>query len=130
MRKQIVAAVLAAVFALGVAAGVALAAPGVSVDIPFSFIVQDKEMPAGRYEIRTNDNTETKLAIKDVRSGGTVLVPVIERLANIGVKEPKLVFDKMGDGKVYLSEVHVPHTDGFLVGIAKGRETHVTVTGK
>ena len=130
MRKQVLAAVVVAVFALGLAGSLAWAAVTVSVNVPFSFIVKDKEMPAGRYEIRSEGTNETRLAVRSSEGGGTVLVQVIERLADTGAKEPKVVFDKMEDGKTYLSEVHVPGQDGFLVGIAKGRETHVTVPGK
>jgi hypothetical protein len=127
MKKQILAAVVVAVFALGLAGSLAWAAAVVSVDIPFSFIVKDKEMPAGRYEIRTEG--DTNLAIRGDK-GGQVFVPIIERLADTGSKEPKVIFDKMEDGKTYLSEVHVPGQDGFLVGIAGGKEKHVTVKGK
>ena len=127
MKKQILAAVVVAVFALGLAGSLAWAAGAISVDIPFSFIVKDKEMPAGRYEIRTEG--ESNLAIRGDK-GAQVFVPVIERLADTGGKEPKVVFDKMEDGKTYLSEVHVPGQDGFLVGIAGGKEKHVTVKGK
>jgi hypothetical protein len=130
MRKQVLAAVVVGVFALGLAGSLAWAAGAVSAKIIFSFIVNDKEMPAGRYEIRTFGEDETKLAVRSTEGGGQILVPVIERLADTGAKEPKLVFDKMQDGKSYLSEVHIPGQDGYLVGIAKGRETHVTVTGK
>jgi hypothetical protein len=130
MRKQVLAAVVVAVFALGLAGSLAWAAGAASVNIPFSFIVKDKEMPAGRYEIRTFGEDETKLAVRSTEGGGQILVQVIERLADTGGKEPKLVFDKMQDGKSYLSEVHMPSQDGFLVGVAKGRETHVIVTGK
>jgi hypothetical protein len=127
MRKQILASVVVGVVALGLAGSIAWAAAAVSVDIPFSFIVKDKEMPAGRYEIR--EQGEASLALRSDKSG-QVLVPVIERLADTGGKEPKVIFDKMSDGKSYLSEVHIPGGDGFLVGIAKGKETHVTVSGK
>jgi len=133
MRKQIRAAAVVAVFAvfaLGLGGSVAGAVPSVSMDIPFSFIVQDKEMSAGRYEIRTQDGAETELAIKNIRSGETVRVSVVERLANLGVKEPKAVFHKGEDGKSYLSEFHVPRSDGFLVGLHKGKDEHVTVSGK
>ncbi len=130
MKKQVLAAVAVAVFALGLAGSLAWAASAISVDIPFSFIVKDKEMPAGRYEIRPQGSDETSLSVRSTEGAGAVVVPVIERLADTGAKQPKLVFDKMADGKSYLSEVHVPGSDGFLVGIAKGKETHVTVTGK
>jgi hypothetical protein len=130
MRKQVLAAVVVAVFTLGLAGSLAWAAGAVSVNVPFSFIVKDKELPAGRYEIRTQGNDESTLIIRSSEGGAGSLVPVIERLADTGAKEPKVVFDKMQDGKSYLSEVHIPGGDGFLVGVAKGRETHVVVTGK
>jgi hypothetical protein len=127
MRKQVLAAVVVAAFALGLAGSLAWAAGAVSVDIPFSFIVKDKEMPAGRYAIRTEG--ETNLAIRGDK-GGQVFVLILERLADTGGKEPKVVFDKMEDGKTYLSEVHIPGADGYLVGIAGGKESHVTLSGK
>jgi hypothetical protein len=130
MRKQVLAAIVVGVFALMLSGSLAWAAAAVSVDIPFSFIVKDKEMPAGRYEIQPEGTDQGALAIRSSRGGGAVFVPVIERLADTGAKQAKVVFDKMQDGKSYLSEVHIPGSDGFLVGIAKGRETHVTVTSK
>ena len=130
MRKQVLAAVVVGVFALGLAGSLAWAAGPVSVDVPFSFIVNDKELSAGRYEIRVEGNDESRLVIRSSQGGVSVFALVLERLADTGAKQPKVVFDKMADGKSYLSEVHIPGRDGFLVGIAKGRETHVTVSGK
>ena len=127
MRKQIVTAAAVAVFALGLAVSVAWASGTISVKIPFSFMVKDKEMPAGQYEIRA-EGDQTKLAIRG--SGAMVMVPVIERLADTGAKEPKIVFDKILNGTAVLSEVHMPGQDGFLVGVATARESHVTLTGK
>ena len=89
------------------------------MDIPFSFIVKDKEMPAGRYEIRTRQGRD-QTGHPGHQGGGTVLVPVIERLADTGGKEPKVVFDKMWDGKSYLSEVHMPGQDGLPGGDREG----------
>ncbi len=127
MRKQIVTAVAVGVFALGLAVSTAWASGAISVNIPFSFMVKGKEMPAGQYEIRA-EGDETKLI---VRGGGTTaVVPVIERLADTGAKEPKIVFDKILNGTAVLSEVHMPGRDGFLVGVATARESHVTLTGK
>lgn len=128
MKKQVLAAVVVAVAALGVAGSLAWAVDTVTVDIPFSFMVKDKEMPAGRYLIMPEGNYETALVVRSDEGGGMAVVPVIERLADTGAKEAKIVFDKMPDGKTYLSEVHEPGIDGFLVGIAKGRETHVTLS--
>jgi len=132
MKKQVLGAVavVVGVCALGLAGSLAWAAGPVSVEVPFSFIVNDKELPAGRYEIRVEGNDESRLAIRSSQGGGTVVALVLERLADIGGKNSKVVFDKMEDGKSYLSEVHIPGQDGFLVGIAGGKEKHVTVTGK
>jgi hypothetical protein len=128
MRKQVLAAALVGAFALGLGGSVAWAGGGVSVDVPFTFIVSGKELTAGRYEIRYED--ESKLAIRSSGNGQKVFALVMERLADTGTKEPKVVFDKTEDGKHYLSEVHMPGRDGFLVGIAGGKETHVTLPGK
>jgi hypothetical protein len=130
MRKQILVAAVVALSALGLAGSLAWGAGPVSVDVPFSFFVNDKELPAGHYEIRVEGNDESRLVVRSSQGGGTVVALVLERLADIGGKDSKVVFDKMEDGKSYLSEVHIPGIDGYLVGIAKGREKHVTLIGK
>ena len=130
MRKQILAAAAVGVFALGLAGSLAWAGDAVSVNVPFAFVVKDKELPAGHYQIRAAGSDEGRLELRSSQGGSTVFVLVLERLADIGAKEPKVVFDKTEDGKTYLSEVHMPGKDGFLVGIAGGKEKHVTLTGK
>lgn len=127
MRKQIVTAAAVGVLALGLAVSTAWASGAISVNIPFSFMVKDKEMPAGQYEIRA-EGDQSKLVVKG--TSVTVLVPVIERLADTGAKQPKIVFDKILNGTAVLSEVHMPGQDGFLVGVATAKESHVVVTGK
>ncbi len=129
MRKQVPGAVVLGVLALGVAASLASTAKKVSVNVPFGFMVKDKALPAGQYEIQPVGNDMTQLTVRTVGGGGTVVIPVVERLADTGAKEPKVVFDKVG-GKYYLSEVHYPGMDGFLVGITKGEEAHEVLTGK
>jgi len=85
-------------------------------------------MPSGRYEIEPSGSDSSKLVLRSGAAGGTIVVPVIERLADTGAKQPRVVFDKV-EGKSLLSEVQIPGMDGFLLGIAKGKETHVVVTG-
>jgi hypothetical protein len=130
MRKQVLVAVVVGALALGLAGSIAWAVGAVSVNIPFSFVAKDKEMTAGTYEIRVEGNNEDQLAIRNIKGSGHTNLQVIERLADTGTKDVRIVFDKTEDGKSYLSEVHIPGTDGFLVGIAKGREKHVVLTGK
>ncbi len=129
MKKQVLAVASVCVVALALTGSLAWAANTVGVDVPFSFMVKDKEMPAGRYQIRPEGTEMAQLVIRPTGGGGVTMVPVIERLADIGAKEPKVVFDKV-EGKYFLSEVHIPGMDGFLVGIAKGKETHEVLTGK
>jgi hypothetical protein len=135
MRKQIVAAGVVALFALGLAGGIAWAGNAAKVDIPFSFvvkqIVKDNSMPAGIYEISSDPADSTHLTIRSNDGTHSTKVSVIERLAATGATQPKIVFDKIGDAN-YLSEIHMPGQDGYLVFVATGHEqhTHVTVTGR
>jgi hypothetical protein len=130
MRKQVGRAVVAAVLAFGLAGSLAWAGNAVVVNIPFSFMVKDKELPAGRYEFRVESTDNNRLAIRNVDSAGPFMLDVLTRLADVGDTKLRVVFDKTADGKSYLSEVHMPGRDGFLVGISKGREQHVIVTGR
>jgi hypothetical protein len=129
MRKQFPFVIAACVVGVALAAGIAWASATASVNVPFSFMVGDKEMPAGNYEIQAEGSQEAKLLIRSKEGKGSIVVPVIERLADTGSKKVHIVFDKVGD-KHYLSEVHIPGGDGFLVGITKGEEKHEVLTGK
>jgi hypothetical protein len=129
MRKQFPVVIAACVVGLALGGAIAWASGGIAVNIPFSFMVKDKEMPAGHYEIEATGSDQARLLVRSTDGKGSVVVPVIERLADTGATEPKIVFDKVGT-KSYLSEVHIPGSDGFLVGIAKGKETHEVLTGK
>ncbi|MGZ5380903.1 MAG: hypothetical protein ACXWFQ_03520 [Thermoanaerobaculia bacterium] len=130
MKKQTLVVAGVCVVALALASSLAWAASSVFVDAPFPFMAKDTAMRPGGYEIRP-DSDMTNLVIRSTggSSGRTVTVPVIERLADSGAKESKVVFDKV-EGKHYLSEVHISGMDGFLVGIAKGKETHHVLPGK
>src|SRR4030042_5114044 len=97
MRKQVLAAAVVAVLALGLAGGVAWAANKVSVDVPFSFFVKDKEMPAGKYEIQPVGTDMTQLAVRG--GGGAVVTPVLERLpAPRGAENPAPLRQAGGKG--------------------------------
>jgi len=128
MRRNFLASGGLSLAMLALVATTALAASKIAVEIPFSFIVKDREMPAGRYEIEPTGADGSKLVLRSTAAGGTLVVVVLERLADTGAHEPRVVFDKF-EAKNLLSEVHIPGMDGFLVGIAKGKETHVVLTG-
>jgi hypothetical protein len=129
MRKQFPFVIAACVVGLALAGSMAWASSEIAVNIPFSFMVKDKEMPAGHYEIQSEGDQEARLLVRSKDGKGSTFVPVIERLADTGAKEPTVVFDRIGN-KRYLSEVHIPGSDGFLVGIIKGEEKHEVLTGK
>jgi hypothetical protein len=129
MRKQFLAVVAVCAVVLGLAGTLVWAAGAATVDIPFSFFIKDKEMPAGRYEISVEGSNMNRLVIRAKDGGQTSMVPVLTRLADTGAKEPMVVFDKAND-KYYLSEVHLPGKDGFAVQGAPGKHTHETVSGK
>ncbi len=135
MKKQVLTAAGACVVAVALASSLAWAGNAAKVDIPFSFVVRDvvkdNTMPAGGYEIRPDTASTTRLVIRSNDGTHSMVVSVIERLAATGATQPKIIFDKIGNTN-YLSEIHIPGEDGYLVFVAKGHEkhTHVSVTGK
>ncbi len=117
---------------VGLIAGVASAQGGkkVAFETSFGFVVNDKVMPAGRYEIEAlTGQGPASLVIRSIGTGDKMLVKTITRLADLGGKEPKIVFDKTADAQ-YLAEVHVPGMDGFDVQHAPGEHGHTMVTAK
>jgi hypothetical protein len=114
MRKQFLALVAVCAVALGLAGTLVWAAAAETLDIPFSFFMKDKEMPAGRYEISVEGSEMNRLILRATDDGQISMVPVVTRLADTGAKEPMVVFDKAND-KHYLSEIHLPGKDGFAV---------------
>jgi hypothetical protein len=101
----------------------------VNVSVAFSFMAAGKELPAGSYQIRVVGTSVKQLAFKNADSGAVAQVAVVTRLADIGGDDPSLVFD-VEDGMHYLSEVHIPRMDGFLIAGAKGEHKHETVKAK
>lgn len=129
MKRRVLTVAVAGVVALALAGSLAWAQGVVLVDVPFAFVVSGKEMPAGKYRIEVEGLDGGRLVVRSVATGVSAIAPVLERLADVGGKEAKVVFDKV-DGTSYLSEIHVPGEDGFLVGIATRRETHVVLPAK
>jgi len=124
MRKQVLAAVAVGVFALGLAGSLAWAKSAAVVEIPFGFIANDKELPAGRYEMRVESADQNRLAIRNLNGDHTFMLNVLTRLADVGDTKVRVVFDKTEDGKYFLSEVHMPTMDGFALQGAPGKHTH------
>jgi hypothetical protein len=130
MRKRVLAVAAVCVVALALAGSLAWAEDAMYVNVRFNFIVGDKVMQAGEYKIQREPGPSVQLRVETVGAGGVAITKVLERLANTGGKEGRVVFDKTDDGKCYLSEVQFPGMDGYLVGIAGGNETHEVITAK
>lgn len=119
---------IVAVALLGTIGGGAAYAQQISiVNIPFTFVANNKEMAPGTYEITVSDQAVLSLT---PTKGQQVFVPTITRLAlHQQIKDPTVVFDKMGE-KYVLSELWVPDEDGYLVTDTKEPHQHHVLKGK
>ena len=85
-------------------------------DVPFTFMVGDTTLPAGKYEIRTLDDMPGVLELRSV-SGHTVVNVDAESVKTKDERiasKCELVFDKVGD-RYFLSQV-------FVAGSSSGSE--------
>jgi len=129
MSKRFVSVVGVAAVLFGLVAGVASAqsAKKVQFETSFSFLVNDKEMPAGRYQLEAvSGQGPSMLTLRNLQSNSSTVVKVATRLADLGGKEARIVFDKTKDAS-YLAEVHIPGIDGFDVQHAPGEHGHTTL---
>ncbi len=122
MNKRLVISV-AVVFAVVVfSSSMASAADPVIVKVPFSFMVRDITMPAGRYEIRAIGNEDEQIQVQSLDVEKEAVTGVITRTAETGLTQPEVVFDTAG-GTHVLSEIREPGIDGYLVYTTKGPHT-------
>lgn len=121
----------AAVVLAGIVATVAVAqeASKVAFATSHAFLVNDKEMPAGRYEIEVQRRSAAMLILRNLETRQSMPVKWATRLADLGGAKPLVVFDKNGDA-YYLSELHLPSRDGFVIQGAPGEHSHVSVTAQ
>lgn len=113
---------------------VATAAPAqdvgtITFEIPYAFVVNGNEMPAGGYDLRLQRNSPVVLILSSLETKERIYVQSLTRLADMGGTEPRIVFDKVGN-TYFLSEVHVPGIDGFHMQGAPGEHVHARLTGK
>ena len=94
----------------------------VNVNVPFKFMVDQREMPAGEYKFRMDQDGLSSLSLRD--SASTHRLRVITRLARTDSKQPagaRLVFDTVGEQK-FLCEVWPDgREEGYLVHSQKGK---------
>ena len=123
-------AVAAATFAWAAGVASAQGAKRVAFATTFSFILNGKEMPAGRYELEAQPGLgAAQLVLYNAETKEKTIAKVITRLADLGGTEPKIVFDKTADAQ-YLAEVHIPGMDGFDVQHAPGEHSHTRVVAQ
>ncbi len=102
--------------------------PSASAEIPFSFIVEGKTLPAGDY-LFTESSNATQMTIQNVKTNEAVIAMVITRLSAPNTKDAEIVFDVTGDNH-YLSEVLIPGVDGYLLKATPGKHTHTRIKAK
>ena len=103
------------------------------VEIPFKFMAAKKEMPAGKYEVLSVEGEQAHLMLRDPQGRTAIYVSVVERLAETDPSakhNARVVFDTVGDQK-FLSEFWpADKSDGYLLGVTKGEQTHEVVEEK
>jgi hypothetical protein len=111
-------------------AGLASAQSSVRVlaNVPFAFTAGGQTLAAGDYAIHQTSDTADVLELQNTGTNKAVMVSFLARLGQRNDMQAALVFDKNEDG-VFLSEIHVPGEDGYLVANVPKRHVHDTVTG-
>jgi hypothetical protein len=98
MRSIRTSLVFAAV-GLGLFAGQARAQETVAVKIPFSFVVNGKEMPAGQYDIRPVDEEGFVVLLEDTNLQSTMIVSTISADGyDPAGDQPALIFTRQNNG--------------------------------
>jgi hypothetical protein len=98
--QQFLSFLLLPVFALTIFAGKASAqiVGDLDADIPFQFHVGNKELPAGKYRIHVQDDSDlTIMEITSVDGSSFALFQVQESDANAAPAKSELIFNKYGD---------------------------------
>ena len=79
----------------------------VQTNVPFTFMVGDTTLPAGKYEVRgLDDSTPGVLELRSADGRTSVIIDTenVEAKSNQVLNKSELVFDKVGD-KYFLSQV-------------------------
>ena len=127
MRKHLAIALV--VLVASPLLGLAQPAPlGVVADIPFSFMVSGKSLPAGPYQFAESANGN-EITVSSTSGKTSLMAPVVTRLSSRTAEESEVVFDVVGKD-YYLSEVYVPGYDGYQLKGAPGQHTHIKIKTK
>src|SRR5258707_892767 len=84
----------------------------IEANIPYSFIVGNTTLPAGKYAIKALDNDPGVLEIRSADNRTAVFIETESAQANQEPSKSELVFNKVGD-KYFLAQVWLEgHKDG------------------
>ncbi len=77
-------------------------------DIPFDFVVGDKQLPSGEYHVKSPQSGVMLIQSKDAHSSAIVLTTGMQagKISDVG----KLVFNRYGD-QYFLSKIWAPSSD-------------------
>ena len=128
MKKCLYAGLLVLVATATIASAQTMSSSSVVADIPFSFIVSGKPLPAGTYRFAPSDNL-LQITVTNTKGNESAMSIVNTRLSPRSANEASLVFDVAGNDH-YLAEIYVPGMDGFQVPCAPGKHTHVVLKAK
>lgn len=79
----------------------------IEANIPFSFVVENRTLPAGKYFVRVAENSDLgTLEIRGVRGRAAALFQTESVQPEHAPAKSELVFDKLGD-RYFLSQVFV-----------------------
>jgi hypothetical protein len=105
-----------------------LAQEKVQADIPFSFIVAGKTLPAGTYSFQEAEQGMV-ISVSNMKTGIANAVSVLTRLGPRSRTDSEIVFDVVGNDH-YLAEVHMASIDGYAFKAAPAKHAHVGVKAK
>ena len=87
-----------------------------AVTIPFNFVVDQRMLPAGRYDVGPAGDNGDRLAILGTEDQGLLVAPDRERDASLRTAKPTVMFDEVG-GTYYLSRARFPGIDAFTLKV-------------
>jgi len=85
-------------------------------EVPHSFVINNKNLPAGKYSITSAsfpDGSTNVLELRKLDGKQSILFPVMEKIRSQPSKKTELVFDQVGD-TYYLTEIRTSGEDEAL----------------
>ena len=105
MKKQTLQ--LASTLLIGYAFAVSLAQAqsGITVNVPFNFLISDRTFPAGRYSVSSSRN---QLTVQD-STGKAIFIGIANPVSGRRVGPTGMVVFHCYDARCFLSEYKMPH---------------------